>query len=73
MLDLIYKIGYFLYIRLYYKQIFAISFKKPPNQGATFENPFRRPCLLIVTDFKSGGSMGGPLGFPNFYQDPKMY
>ena len=19
-----------------------------------------------------GGSMGGPLGFPNFYQDPKM-
>ena len=24
----------------------------PPNQGATFENPFRRPCLFIVTDFK---------------------
>ena len=21
-------------------------------QGATFENPFRRPCLFIVTDFK---------------------
>ena len=25
---------------------------RPPIQGATFENPFRRPCLLIVTDFK---------------------
>ena len=26
---------------------------RPPIQGATFENPFRRPCLLIVTDFKT--------------------
>ena len=24
----------------------------PPPQWATFENLFRRPCLLIVTDFK---------------------
>ena len=24
-----------------------------PIQGATFENPFRRPCSLIVTDFKT--------------------
>ena len=24
-----------------------------PIQGATFENPFRRPCLFIVTDFKT--------------------
>ena len=23
-----------------------------PLQGATFENPFRRPSLFIVTDFK---------------------
>ena len=23
-----------------------------PHTGATFENPFRRPCLFIVTDFK---------------------
>ena len=23
-----------------------------PLPGATFENPFRRPCLFIVTDFK---------------------
>ena len=26
---------------------------RPPIQGATFENPFRRPCLLIATDFKT--------------------
>ena len=25
---------------------------RPPIQRATFEKPFRRPCLLIVTDFK---------------------
>ena len=24
-----------------------------PKPGATFENPFRRPCLFIVTDFKT--------------------
>ena len=46
----------------------------PPSRGLPLKNPFRRPCLLIVTDFKTiprGASDVFDCG-KNFHQDPKI-